>query len=105
MGSPNQHDMAGIELIVNTLRVGAKKPGDVGTLVTAEGINFTPIQSTGEVTDVDPLASELTAAFGAPDTVGPGFIATVNDGGADTGVYLVVSSGTSWYYVPLIKAL
>ena len=115
MGSPNQHDMAGIELIVDTLRIGAKKPGDLGTLVTAEGIvdagggggggSTPPTQSVGEVTDVSPTAAELTAAFGEPASVGRGFMATIDDGGLDTSVYLVVSSGTSWFYAPLTKAV
>lgn len=109
MGSPNQHDMAGVELIIDTLRVGAKKPGDLGTLVTAESIggggSAPPTQSVGEVTDVAPTAAELTAAFGEPASVGRGFMATIDDGGADASVYLVVSTGTSWFYAPLTKAV
>lgn len=116
MGSPYQHDMAGIELIVDTLRIGAKKPGDLGTLVTAEGIvdaggggggsqPTPPAQSVAEVTDVTPTAAELTTAFGEPAAVGRGYTNTIDDGGADASVYLVVSTGTSWFYAPLTKAV
>lgn len=35
MGSPTQHDMAGIELVVDKLRVGATTPGTTGTALSS----------------------------------------------------------------------
>jgi hypothetical protein len=34
MSKQNQVDMAGLDLIVRSIRVGAEKPGDLGTEVT-----------------------------------------------------------------------
>lgn len=70
--------------------------GDVG------GNNRVKV-STANVTN-PPTDAELDAAFGTPATVGTGFIALVNDNNADANDYLVLSNGTSWWYVALTKA-
>jgi hypothetical protein len=62
------------------------------------------IQSTDDVNDTTPTAAELTAAFGAPATVGSGFIGVVKDNDADTNCFVVVSNGTSFFYLKFTKA-
>lgn len=52
-----------------------------------------------------PTDAELDSAFGTPAAVGDGFMATVNDNGADTAQWLVVSNGASWWYVGMTKAV
>lgn len=51
-----------------------------------------------------PTDAELDSALGTPAAVGAGYQCLLDDGGADTNVYLVVSNGTSWHYVALTKA-
>ena len=51
-----------------------------------------------------PTSAELDSAFGAPATVGAGYTALLDDGGAGSAVYLVASDGTSWWYTALTKA-
>lgn len=45
-----------------------------------------------------PTAAQLTAIFGDPATLGDGFIGVVNDGNADTDVWLCIVSNGSWFY-------
>ena len=52
-----------------------------------------------------PTAAELDSALGTPASVGAGYQCLLDDNGADTNVYLVVSNGTSWHYVALTKAV
>lgn len=51
-----------------------------------------------------PTDAELDSAFGTPAAVGDGFAATINDNGADTAQWLVISNGTSWWYASMTKA-
>lgn len=51
-----------------------------------------------------PTDAELDSALGTPASVGAGYQCLLDDNGADTNVYLVVSNGTSWHYVALTKA-
>jgi len=51
-----------------------------------------------------PTDAELDSALGTPAAVGAGYQCLLDDNGADTNVYLVVSNGTSWHYVALTKA-
>ena len=48
-----------------------------------------------------PTDVELDAAFGTAAAVGTGFIGVVDDNGAGTNVYLIVSDGSDWWYVAL----
>lgn len=52
-----------------------------------------------------PTDAELDSEFGTPAAVGNGFVALLDDNGADTNVYLVASNGTSWWYTALTKAV
>jgi hypothetical protein len=52
-----------------------------------------------------PTDAELDALWGQPATVGAGFKAIIDDNGADANVYYVVSSGTSWWYASMTKAV
>ena len=56
------------------------------------------------VDDTTPTAAELTTSFGAPATVGSGFVGIVKDNDADTNCFVVVSNGTSFYYHKFTKA-
>ena len=51
-----------------------------------------------------PTDAELDSAFGTPATVGTGFHAAVNDNGAGTAVYLVMSDGSNWWFTAMTKA-
>ena len=56
------------------------------------------------VNDTTPTAAELTTSFGSPSAVGSGFVGIVKDNDADTNCYVVVSNGTSFYYLKFTKA-
>lgn len=56
------------------------------------------------INDTTPTAAELTTSFGAPATVGSGFVGIVKDNDADTNCFIVVSNGTSFYYHKFNKA-
>lgn len=63
MGNPTQHDMAGIDLIVNSIRTGASEPGATGTAVSgASTISATTGESFSGSTTVaaDVLAIPVT---------------------------------------------
>lgn len=51
-----------------------------------------------------PTDAELDSALGTPASVGAGYQCLLDDNGADTNVYLVISNGTSWWYTALTKA-
>lgn len=74
-----------------------------GNVVKTSGINTK--QAVNNVNDTTPTAAELTTSFGAPATVGRGFIGTVDDADGDTNGYLVWSSDASWYWLKGTKAL
>lgn len=52
-----------------------------------------------------PTDSDLDTAFGAPNTLGVGFQAIVNDNGAGTNVYLVQAVGSAWFIQALTLAV
>jgi hypothetical protein len=70
---------------------------------TAAGVRTR--QAINNVNDTTPTAAELTTSFGAPATVGSGFVGIVKDNDADTNCYVVVSNGTSYFYLKFTKAL
>jgi hypothetical protein len=55
MGASNQHDMAGIDLVVESIRLGADTPGTTGTQVTA---------SAAELNRAADVSGRLVAAGG-----------------------------------------
>jgi len=59
--------------------------------------------ATTNVTD-PPTDAELDTAFGAPATVGEGFVGIVDDNNAETTMWLVAAVGSTWWYVELTKA-
>lgn len=67
-----------------------------------EGLNTK--QSVANVHDTTPTAAELTSAFGAPGTLGRGFVATIDDADGDTNGYIVWTSDASWYFLKGTKA-
>lgn len=44
-----------------------------------------------------PTAAQATAALGSPASVGEGGLGVINDNGAGTNVYVLLSVGGSWY--------
>lgn len=70
---------------------------------TASGIRTK--QAINNVNDTTPTAAELTTSFGAPATVGSGFVGVVKDADADTNCFVVVSNGVSFYYLKFTKAV
>ena len=71
-------------------------------VATAGGIRTK--MAINNVNDTTPTAAELTTSFGAPATVGSGFVGIVKDADADTNCFVVVSNGTSYFYLKFTKA-
>ncbi len=71
--------------------------------------NGNPVNSVAHSTDdvtVPPTSAELVTAFGSASAKGAGFTATLDDNGAGTTVYIIVSDGTDWFYsAALTKAV
>lgn len=61
-------------------------------------------QSVANVHDTAPTIAELTAAFGAPASLGRGFLASVDDNDGDTNHYLVSVSDASFFFIKLTKS-
>jgi len=62
-------------------------------------------QAINNVNDTTPTAAELTTSFGTPAAVGTGFVGVVKDADADTNCFVVVSNGTSFFYLKFTKAV
>lgn len=75
------------------------------SVVNATAAGVRTIMAINNVNDTTPTAAELTTSFGAPATVGSGFIGVVKDADTDTNGYLVFSNGTSFYYLKFTKAV
>lgn len=52
-----------------------------------------------------PSDAELDAAFGAPGTLGEGFVGVLDDDGGAVDCYLCWTDGTAWFYVKGTKAV
>lgn len=52
-----------------------------------------------------PTDAELDSIYGTPATVGSGFTGFIDDNGAGTNVYQVVSDGTDWWIFAGTKAV
>jgi hypothetical protein len=110
-------DMAGNQLIVESLYTGATAPGQAGTAVSgvsAADQTFTgqkaftdgirTKQAVTQVNDTTPTKAELTTAFGDPATIGRGFIGTVDDNDGNTNGYLVFASDADFFFLKFTKA-
>lgn len=96
-----------------TTLIGLGMPAELASAV-ADGVNASVVNATAagvrtkmavnNVNDTTPTAAELTTSFGAPATVGTGFVGIVKDNDADTNCFVVVSNGTSFYYLKFTKA-
>lgn len=62
-------------------------------------------QAVNNVHDTTPTVEDLTASFGAPASLGRGFVGTVDDADGDTNSYLVWASDASFYYLKGTKAV
>lgn len=60
--------------------------------------------STDNVAD-PPTDTNLDTAFGAPATVGQGFVGIVDDNSGNTDCWLCWTNDTAWWYVEGTKAL
>jgi hypothetical protein len=77
--------------------------------VTASGVvtgsgGLKTKQAVTSTHDTAPTIAELTTAFGAPATLGRGFVGTVDDSDGDTNFYIVAVSDASFYYLKMTKA-
>lgn len=97
-------DLGGNTLIVKGIKVGANTPGSVG-IATAESGSVNTKQAVNNVNDTTPTAAELTVSFGAPATLGRGFLGTVDDNDGDTNGYIVWASDAAFYFVKGTKAV
>lgn len=94
--------------------MGLGMPGELAAAVT-DGVNTSVVNATAagvrtkqainNVNDTTPTAAELTTSFGTPASVGTGFVGVVKDADADTNCFVVVSNGTSYFYLKFTKAL
>lgn len=94
--------------------IGLGMPAELAS-ATADGVNANVVNATAagirtrqainNVNDTTPTAAELTTSFGAPATVGSGFVGVVKDADADTNCFVVVSNGVSYYYLKFTKAV
>lgn len=100
MGNPNQHDWAGIDLVVKSVRTGANKPGDQGTAIadtetpTFESVT---VEASGSLT----LDAMVIDAPSAATAAGTGAGSAGNTGGAVATHVIPVKFGETTYYIPL----
>ncbi len=97
-----------------TTLIGLGMPAELASAVS-DGVNSNVVNATAagvrtkqainNVNDTTPTAAELTTSFGAPATVGSGFVGVVKDNDADTNCFVVVSNGTSYFYLKFTKAV
>lgn len=74
------------------------------TALDASAAGLRTKQAVNNVNDTTPTAAELTTSFGAPATLGRGFIGTVDDADGNTNGYLVWTSDASFYFLKGTKA-
>jgi hypothetical protein len=94
--------------------MGLGLPGELAAVVT-DGVQTSVVNATAgglrtkqainNVNDTTPTAAELTTSFGTPASVGSGFVGVVKDADADTNCFVVVSNGTSYFYLKFTKAV
>lgn len=60
---------------------------------------------TAALTDSLPTAAEITAVAGTPASRGAGYKAVIKDTNGSSLYYLVISTGTAWYYFRGVLAL
>lgn len=61
--------------------------------------------SVDNVHDTTPTLTQINTAFGAPTSVGAGFMGVINDAAGGTNFYVCASDGTNWFYSKLTKAV
>jgi len=96
-----------------TTLIGLGMPAELASAVS-DGVNTNVVNATAagvrtkqainNVNDTTPTAAELTTSFGTPASVGTGFVGIVKDNDADTNCFVVVSNGTSFFYLKFTKA-
>lgn len=96
-----------------TTLIGLGMPAELASAVS-DGVNTNVVNATAagvrtkqainNVNDTTPTAAELTTSFGTPASVGSGFVGIVKDNDADTNCFVVVSNGTSFFYLKFTKA-
>lgn len=93
--------------------IGLGMPAELANVVV-DGVQPNQVNATAggvrtkmainNVNDTTPTAAELTTSFGSPSATGSGFVGIVKDNDADTNCFVVVSNGTSFYYLKFTKA-
>lgn len=79
------------------------------TVTSTNAVNATAggVRTRMAINDVDnttPTLAQLTTSFGAPATVGSGFVGIVKDADADTNCFIVISNGVSYFFHKFTKA-
>jgi len=74
-------------------------------VVNATAAGLRTKQAVNDVHNTTPIISELETAFGTASSVGSGFVGVIKDANADSNCYLVISNGTSYFYLKFTKAL
>lgn len=97
-----------VDMKGNTLQVdGITATGAIASSAALNG-SAAGIRTKQAVNDISsatvPTAAELTTSFGAPATLGRGFIGTVDDADGDTNFYIVAASDASFYFLKMTKA-
>jgi hypothetical protein len=93
MGNQNQHDWAGLDLVVNKLRVGATAPGQTGTELSGSEITVLDSVTAGTVTASKAVvvdSSKAIVGFTSIDSRG-----VAGTGAASAGVLLLTTAETT----------
>ena len=87
--------------------IGLGMPPELAVEVSDGNATISGVRTKMEINNVNdttPTAAELTTSFGSPSAVGSGFVGIVKDNNADTNCFVVVSNGTSFFYLKFTKA-
>ena len=100
-----QERVSALEEENRNLRASATIPYDIEQALRVRLIDKTKVEYRTTNVSNPPTEAELTSAFGnSPVQLGSGFIGLVDDAGAETSVWLCLTSGTTWWYESLTKA-
>jgi hypothetical protein len=87
------------EATATALNVAAGVSTFAGKATFAGGL--TTKVGTNDIHDTVPTNANIEAAFGTAAAAGAGFVGLINDGNLNANVWLMYSSGTSWFYLPV----
>jgi hypothetical protein len=70
-------------------------------VTTSDKLKMLPFSTAN--TSNPPTQAEMVSAYGSAASAGAGRVILLDDNGGNANDYLVVSNGTSWWYVALTK--